>query len=168
MNEWTAQSEIIEKEWMNEWPLSVNSRRAPGWSYAIVADKSFTIVSEYFVSPAYCIVWAGYIQGKSSYYGLDSWIFCKVYVVYKYLNFPCFLISIPLPLFPCPVSLPFWVTPECGVPNPLPRKSQGKASPPYTHRGEQHSLVGDGWGDPIRTTEQKAWDSVYSVSTSIK
>jgi hypothetical protein len=66
MSECVAQSEIIEKEWMNEWPLSVNSWRAPGWSYAIVADKSFTIVSEYFVSPAYCIVWAGYIQGKSS------------------------------------------------------------------------------------------------------
>ncbi len=74
MSEWIAQSEIIEKEWMTEWPLSVKSWRALGWSYVIVVDKSFTIVSEYFASPAYCIVWAGYIQGKSSNWGLASWI----------------------------------------------------------------------------------------------
>jgi hypothetical protein len=39
-------------------------------------------------------------------------------------------------------------------------------SPLGPKRGEQHSLAGEGvgWGDPIPTTRQKAWHSVYSVS----
>ncbi len=36
--------------------------------------------------------------------------------------------------------------------------------PPWTQMGEeQQSLKGEGVGDPIRTTEKKAWHSVYSV-----
>ncbi len=36
--------------------------------------------------------------------------------------------------------------------------------PPWTQRGEdQHSLAGEGVGDPFRTTGKKAWHYVYSA-----
>jgi hypothetical protein len=39
---------------------------------------------------------------------------------------------------------------------------------PWTQRGEeQHFLVGERVGDPIRTTGKKAWHSVCSVSSSV-
>jgi hypothetical protein len=50
---------------------------------------------------------------------------------------------------------------EIGFPHPLSRKRV--CLPPWTKRGEQHSLAGEGVEDPITTTEQKAWHSVYSV-----
>jgi hypothetical protein len=51
-----------------------------------------------------------------------------------------------------------------GSSHPLPRKRVRVCLSPGPKGGEQHTLAGEGWGDPIRTTGQKAWHSVYSVS----
>ncbi len=39
--------------------------------------------------------------------------------------------------------------------------------PPRTEGEGQHSLAGEGVGDPIRTTGEKAWHSVYSVAWAL-
>jgi hypothetical protein len=46
--------------------------------------------------------------------------------------------------------------------------SPASVSPPLDPKGggEQHSLAGEGLGDPIRMTGQKAGHSVYSVNES--
>jgi hypothetical protein len=43
--------------------------------------------------------------------------------------------------------------------NPPPRV----CPPPLEPKGEQNTLAGEGAGDPIRTTGEKAWHSVYRV-----
>ncbi len=55
------------------------------------------------------------------------------------------------------VSLP---SSESGLPIPVPASECASRLGP---KGGQHSLVSEGGGDPIRTTGQKAWHSVYSV-----
>jgi hypothetical protein len=41
-------------------------------------------------------------------------------------------------------------------------------SPLGSKGGEQHSLAVEGVGDPIRTTVQKAWHSVYSLASVVE
>ncbi len=71
------------------------------------------------------------------------------------------LCGLYIPRVPECLSLrPNWLPPP-----PLPPAS---VSPPGT-KGGQHSLAGEGaGGEPIRTTEEKAWHSFYSVSVTNK
>jgi hypothetical protein len=49
-------------------------------------------------------------------------------------------------------------------PPPLPQASESAPPPPWNQRGGgQHSLAGEGRGEPIRTTGEKAWHSIYSM-----
>ncbi len=41
------------------------------------------------------------------------------------------------------------------------------SSPSYTKGEKQHSLAGEGVGDPVWTTGKKAWHSVYYTKTSV-
>ncbi len=50
---------------------------------------------------------------------------------------------------------------ELAPPPPLPH---ARVCPPLEQKGGgQHSLVGEGKGEPIRTTGEKAWHYVYYV-----
>ncbi len=58
------------------------------------------------------------------------------------------------------------ICPIVGIGSPIP-SSVSECVFPLGPKGGQHSLAGEGERDPIRTTGQKAWHSVYSVGAGI-
>ncbi len=66
--------------------------------------------------------------------------------------------------------MPFYTTPPASVPSSAlaPTASSPASVSPPLEPGGLHSLAGEGAGEPIRMTGEKAWLSVYSVGPFFK